>query len=339
MALFDKFYPKNKQKKKRLLGPVEAVYAGPEQMAFHLGSRTNRVYAGPEEMDGKRRDPEPMEEVYAGPPEPEEPETEETTAEETAAEPEQSDARFNLVYAGPQQLAGKVDQAMISGVYAGPQQMAAIPDLTTGPVYAGPQQMSQSAPPSVPPAGTAHAAPESEERRRLREEAEKRMEPIKIDSLKTGILSMVRYRSVSVTPEELEGKSLDELQALYDKIAEMPQTIYIDEMPLRPNIPDPSTMMVYAGPAQMANGGFLNIGMFHTSIPSWDGPGSSMPGSAGPKPVGKCPHCGGRLMSWTQFCPECCGKLDPPRLCPTCGAEVSEGQKFCHECGTRLDQQ
>ena len=127
MALFDKFYPKNK--KKRNLGPIDAVYAGPRQMARF----------------GSRRDP--MEEVYAGPPEPidDEPtvdpgelpvEPERPSDDEPTVEPREAPAM--LVYAGPQQMSAQFQNvAPMMAVYAGPQQMNMQNPMMMA--YAGPQ--------------------------------------------------------------------------------------------------------------------------------------------------------------------------------------------------------
>ena len=204
--------------------------------------------------------------------------------------PERS--RMGRVYAGPEQMArSEPDPSPIEGVYAGPEQM-------------DPQT-------------------EQPKFRMTREEALEKRKEMQIAHLKWQILEMCRYRDVTVKPETLEDMSLEELQEMNDRIAEMPQTIYIDEFPVRPS--NPLTMMVYAGPPANNPGGFFQI------------PGGTMQQDREPS-VGECPHCHSELKRWTRFCPECGGALEMLPVCPSCGARVIEGMKFCSTCGARLKQ-
>ena len=273
MAFFEKKRPYPFHKKKSKEPVAESVYAGPAQMAAMRGPGSA-----------------PMEEVYAGPPEPDPME---------AAPVERPEEPMKRVYAGPMPMAMRDDPARMGAVYAGPEPAKAVS---------------------------------------VREEAEKRLEQNQIEGLKAGIREMSRYRSVTL-PEDMDSMSLDELQELYHRIVELPQTVFIDELPRNPDFIEPPVMMVYAGPQQMQNGGIFQfpIGMMQNSMQQASFPEDR--DSVSQEPVGECPHCRSKLMSWSKFCPECGGILETLPTCPICGAKVAEGVKFCHECGARLDQQ
>ena len=108
-----------------------------------------------------------------------------------------------------------------------------------------------------------------------------------------------------------------------------------------------SMMMVYAGPAQMQNGGSTQS--FAQFMLAYAGPqpngqtiGNTMEmmrqGGIRPQPREGtycfCPECG--KLATLNFCPDCGTPLkDQPRYrdCPDCGTRLDAGSKFCHECG------
>ena len=106
-----------------------------------------------------------------------------------------------------------------------------------------------------------------------------------------------RYRSQPYAYDDLAGKTEEELQEILKQVSNMPVTMFED----RAYFPSqqPPMMMVYAGPQQMSNGGFMN--MFQ----------QQMQQQAQPAPkddrevVGYCHSCGMPLYAKSKFCPEC----------------------------------
>ena len=158
------------------------------------------------------------------------------------------------------------------------------PDVGMGAVYAGPEMMDQ-----------ARARAVMEQAAALRETMDQQRKDDPLRSLKESILEAGRYRSQPFSYDDLDGKTEEELREILKQVDDMPVTMFED----RAYIPNqPPMMMVYAGPQQMSNGGFMN--MFQQQM---------QPQKREPEPgravVGYCHDCGTPLYARSKFCPEC----------------------------------
>ena len=160
------------------------------------------------------------------------------------------------------------------------------PDAGMGAVYAGPETADQT---------RIRAIMEQAAEERAKLDAQRADDPLR--RLKETILDAGRYRSQPYAYDDLAGKTEEELQEILKQVSNMPVTMFED----RAYFPSqqPPMMMVYAGPQQMSNGGFMN--MFQQQMQQ-----QAQPAPKDDRPVvGYCHDCGMPLYAKSKFCPEC----------------------------------
>lgn len=166
------------------------------------------------------------------------------------------------------------------------------PEVGMGAVYAGPDTADQA---------RIRAIMEQAAEERKTMEAQRKDDPLR--GLKEAILDAGRCRSQPYTYDDLAGKTEEELRDILKAVNDMPVTMFEDRayMPQQPPM-----MMVYAGPQQMSDGGFIS--MFRQQMQQQRKAQKQQP-EPGSEVVGYCHECGTPLYARSKFCPECGAQL------------------------------